>query len=130
MRRLALIAIVLGSAAASAASAESRDSTVHRTLDDWLATAGAPDASWTSTVSAADLAGAAFAPRTGAASAQPLARLLDRETYVAGEGPVRWTVNELQLSAPADGGPIDTLRVSVGGTLRTPGGLPLRLRTP
>ena len=129
MRRLALIAIVLGSAAATAAGAATTDSASHRSLDDWLASAP-PAAAQTlssSDVSAADLANAAFAPRTAAPDAQPLARVMDRETYVPGDGLVRWNTNEVQLSNAAADGPVDTLRVSVGGTLRTPGGLPLNL---
>ena len=116
MRRLAVLAIVLGSAAASAAGAQTRVNSVSSSGDILLK---AQDQ-----VSAADLANAAFAPKTGGPDDDSLSRVLDRETYTA-EGPVRWTSNEVQLSKPSADGPVDTLRVSVGGTLRTPGGLPL-----
>lgn len=71
----------------------------------------------------------------GAASAQTLtpdltteilnsAAFAPREAYAPGEGPVEWRSGELRLS---DGraGPVDTVRINVGGVVRTPGGLPL-----
>ena len=124
MRRLAVLAIVLTSAAASTASAQSFARSFS-TADILLKP---QDETSAPAVSDADLVGAAFAPRSGSPAADPIGRLLDRETYVPSQGPVRWTSNELLLSPTAGAGPIDTLRVSVGGTLRTPGGLPLDLR--
>jgi len=120
MRPLAFLAMVLGSAAATAAGAQSL--AVNSLL-------GEPTAS---TISIAALNQAAFAPRTGApavvaADDDGIARVLDRETYAPGLGPVVWTSNELRLSRPSLTGPVDTLRVSVGGAQRTPGGLPLNL---
>ena len=113
MRPLALIAIVLGSAAATSAGAQSFTAPSQTPAD----------------VSAAALASAAFAPRTGSADAVGIGigRALDRETYAPGQGPVRWTSSEVLLSRPSADGPVDTLRFSVGGPMRTPGGLPLNL---
>jgi hypothetical protein len=106
MRRLAILAIVLGSAAATSAGAQ--------------ATSSSEDI-------ARALSSAAFAPRTGsAAAAEPLGQVLDREAYAPGLGPIRWTSNEVRLSPPSAGGPVDTLRISLGGVV-TPGGLPLAL---
>lgn len=73
---------------------------------------------------AARLNEAAFAPKTFATAVDPGAALADREGYRSGEGLVRWLSGETKLSGQ-DGGPIDSLRVSVGGAVRTPGGLPL-----
>jgi hypothetical protein len=105
MRRLAVIAIVLGCGAATNAAGQSL----------------APDRS------AHPLMEAAFAPTRGSAAADPIGRVLDREAYAAGQGPVRWTTSERRLSKPKASGRVDSLRVSVGGSLRTPGGLPLNL---
>jgi hypothetical protein len=72
---------------------------------------------------AAVLNQAAFAPRTYSGSVDPAAFLLGHETYEPGQGAVRWTTDEVRLSRSADG-PVDSLRVSVGGALVTPLGLP------
>ena len=124
MRPLAFIAMVLGSAAATAAGAQtlaSRSLAVSSLLGEPI----------TPQVSITALNQAAFAPRTGApaivAADDGIVRALDREAYATGLGPVVWTSNELRLSRPSLTGPVDTLRVSVGGALRTPGGLPLNL---
>ena len=101
MRRVAFMAIVLGCGAAALAAAETRAPASHPLMD------------------------AAFAPARAAEA--PGQTLLDREAYVAGQGPVRWTSSERQLSRPTASGRVDSLRVSVGGPLRTPGGLPLNL---
>jgi hypothetical protein len=61
----------------------------------------------------------AFAPAT-ALDNQPIAQALQREAFANG-APVRWSTGELKLS------PNDSVRVSVGGVLATPGGLPLNL---
>lgn len=47
-----------------------------------------------------------------------------REAYAPGEGPVLWRSGEVRLSGQDDG-PVDSVRIHIGGTLRTPGGLPL-----
>jgi hypothetical protein len=73
------------------------------------------------------LNGAAFAPATATGSVDPISRLIERETYQPGQGLVRWTSGETQLSPATGGGPVDSLRVSVGGVLRSPGGAPLNL---
>src|ERR1019366_1388693 len=56
-----------------------------------------------------------------------ISRLLDRDTYAPGQGLVRWSSGQVQLSPGSGAGSVDSLRVSVGGVLRDPGGLPLNL---
>jgi hypothetical protein len=107
MRPLAILATVLTCAAGSPVGAQ--------TLVTHLQT---PES--------ALLNGAAFAPRTPATSVDPIGALIEREAYAPGVGPIRWFTGETQLSKRADG-PVDSLRISVGGALRTPGGLPLNL---
>jgi hypothetical protein len=111
MRPLAILATVLTCAAASAASAQS-----------FTSASPAPDTS----AALAVLNGAAFAPKTPFNSVDPISQLIDREAYQPGAGLVRWMTGEVQL-APTAGGAVDSLRVSVGGALRTPTGLPLNL---
>ncbi len=112
MRRLVHLAIVLGSAAAGSAGAQSLVIKVPALVDQ-------PSA-------ASALADAAFAPRSPNAATDPIARLLEPEAYRANAGLVRWNTGEVRLSNGASG-PIDSLRVSVGGALRTPGGVPIDL---
>mgnify|MGYP001556818693 CR=1 FL=1 len=71
---------------------------------------------------------AAFAPPTPSAYVDPISRLIERESYEPGAGVVRWTGGQVQLSPAGAGGPVDSLRISVGGALRTPSGAPLDLR--
>jgi hypothetical protein len=108
MWRLAGLAIVLVSATASGAGAQA------------LATNSA-----STTPSPSALTAAAFAPKTGPSDAEPIAALLNREAYAPGLGPVRWASGQVQLPNTGDAGSVDSLRVSVGGDLRSPGGLPL-----
>lgn len=103
MRSLALMAIVLGCGGAASATAQ--------TL------AGQ--------TSASVLAEAAFAPKTSFTQADPIGGLIDREAFTANGDPVRWSSSEVRLSKPRAHGPVDSLRISVGGDLRTPGGLAL-----
>ncbi|MBS0334247.1 MAG: DUF2219 family protein [Proteobacteria bacterium] len=70
---------------------------------------------------------AAFAPKGPSESVDPATALVDREHYEPGQGLVRWMTGETQISAPGAGA-VDSVRVSVGGAIRTPGGLPLNLR--
>ena len=121
MRRLVYLAVVLGSAAAGSAGAQTlvTPPAAARSIEAFVGKS-APN------TSAADLAGAAFAPRSPNAAADPIARLVDREAYEPGHGLVRWNSGAVQLSNRA-AGPVDSLRVSVGGALRTPGGTPLNL---
>ncbi len=112
MRGLVHLAIVLGSAAAGTAGAQNLVLTTPHMSDP-------PSA-------AAALADAAFAPRSPHAAADPIARLIEPEAYQADTGLVRWNSGEVQLSSRASG-PIDSLRVSVGGAMRTPGGVPINL---
>jgi hypothetical protein len=73
------------------------------------------------------LMNAAFAPdRQSRQSDDPLGDLIERETFRQGGGPVRWTTNSVKLK-PARNGAQDTVRLSLGGALRTPGGIPLDL---
>jgi hypothetical protein len=76
---------------------------------------------------AAVLNQAAFAPQTSpqtyASRVDPAAMLLGHEAYEPGAGVVRWSTDQVKLSNSIDG-PIDSLRISVGGALRTPLGLP------
>ena len=76
---------------------------------------------------AAQLMNAAFQSRTFAPhgdSSDPIANLLDRETY-GPDGPVRWDNSQITL---ADNGvAVDSLRLSVGGAVHAPGGLPINV---
>jgi hypothetical protein len=109
MRPLAILATVLTCTAASAACAQS------------LSTHN-PPALVDDSVTLAILNSAAFAPASPSSDVDPISRMLQREAYEPGVGPVRWTGGETALS------PNTALRVSVGGALRTPGGAPLNLR--
>lgn len=113
MRRLAVAAIVLGCSSADAAAAQTLSL--------------APASSISADRFDHPLMDAAFAPPAAGAADDRIAYLLDREAYIPSEGPVRWTTGELQLSKPKASGRVDSLRVSVGGSLRTPGGLPINL---
>lgn len=75
---------------------------------------------------AARLNEAAFAPKSFATAVDPGAALADREGYRPGEGLMRWFSGEARLSGQG-AATVDSLRVSVGGAIRTPGGLPLTL---
>ena len=110
MRRLALAAIVLSSAAAGAADAQSL----------------APPPAAATPVLNLTLPPQAGAPAEAAASY----RRLEREVYVPGAGPVRLRSGEVRLTPQAQAGPVDSLRVTVGETLRTPGNLPPNLVRP
>lgn len=114
MRPLAVCATVLICAAASTAGAQTLSI---RT----------PDSQTDPIAAIALLNGAAFAPRTPSSDVDPISRLIERETYRPGAGLVRWTSQAVQLSQSSGGGPVDSLRVSVGGALRTLGGLPLNM---
>ena len=102
MRPLAIAATVLACAAASAAGAQSFNSSMQAS-------------------DRALLNSAAFAPPTPSTYVDPIDRMISREAYVAGEGPARWITGEAPLSANT------ALRITVGGTLKTPGGLPINL---
>ncbi|HEY0435871.1 MAG TPA: lipid A-modifier LpxR family protein [Phenylobacterium sp.] len=117
MRSLAGAATVLICAAAGAAGAQTYSS------QDF----NGPKADFAAAPSALALLNeAAFAPRTASDRVDPISSLIARETYEPGQGPVRWQTGETRLSASA-GGPIDSLRVSVGGVLRAVGGAPVNL---
>ena len=132
MRRLAYLAIVLGSAAAGSTGAQTLvippvGAAPARSMEDFIGAKSPVPKSAAAKSSAAILADAAFAPRSpGAARADPIARLADAEAYEPGKGLMRWNSGALQLSN-GETGAIDSLRVSVGGALRTPGGAPINL---
>lgn len=109
MRSLAVWATVLTCAAASAAGAQT------------LSTGAPADP----IAAQAMLNEAAFAPRAASDEVDPIDRLLEREAWRPGAGLVRWQSGEAQLSPASAAGPVDSLRVSVGGAWRTPGGAPL-----
>jgi hypothetical protein len=103
MRRLAILAIVLGCGAPVTASA---------------ATAASAPA-------AESLARAAF--NASAPEADPIAALLDRETYAPRSGLVGWSASAAPLVARPDG-VVDTLRIREGALYGAPGELPLTNR--
>jgi outer membrane protein LpxR len=114
MRPLAILATVLTCAAACSAGAQTLSTQLPPSQNDQVA-------------ALALLNGAAFAPATGSTSVDEISRLIEREGYTPGAGLERWTSSQVQLSPTKSGGPVDSLRVSVGGALYTPGGLPLNL---
>jgi hypothetical protein len=113
MRPLAICATVLTCAAASTAAAQ--------------ALSIRPPDSQTDPAAITLLNEAAFAPKAPSSDVDPISRLIERETYQPGAGLVRWTSQAVQLSPYSNGGPVDSLRVSIGGALRTLGGLPLNM---
>ncbi|HEX4711384.1 lipid A-modifier LpxR family protein [Phenylobacterium sp.] len=119
MRSVALLATVLTCAAASAAGAQ--------TLSTQTFSTPVPthDAQTDANAARALLNDAAFAPKTAGSDVDPISRLIERETYQPGAGLVRWTSSQMQLSPATGRGPVDSLRVSVGGALRSPGTLDL-----
>lgn len=108
MRSLAALAIVVTCAAATAAGAQ--------TLSGQALLNDQPEA-----LSYLAMLNGAFAPASPSNEVDPISRLLEREVYLPGAGPLRWTSGLAPLSAHT------ALRVSVGGALRTPDGLPLNL---
>ena len=65
-----------------------------------------------------------FAPRTRAGD--DFSNLIAREQVRPDGAPVRWRTNELKLGQTKSGS-VDSLRLSVGGGLRSPSGLPQNL---
>jgi hypothetical protein len=114
MRPLAVWATVLTCAAATAAGAQTLSTQIHDSASDRIA-------------ALALLNDAAFAPRSASSDVDPISRLIEREGYQPGAGLMRWSSGTTQLSGASGTGPIDSLRVSVGGALRAPGGLPLNM---
>lgn len=72
------------------------------------------------------LAAVAFAPQAQPQKADPIGDLLARDAFSPDGEPVRWRSGAVSFSQNG-GAVVDELRVSVGGALRTPGGLPLDL---
>ena len=116
MRPLAILATVLTCAAAHAAGAQS-PAYAAMTGHARMFTQAEPVPSSEVTTMAL-LNGAAFAPATVSTDVDPISQLIAHETYEPGAGLVRWTSGQVQLS-PASGGAVDSLRVSVGGVVRT-----------
>ncbi len=127
MRPLAILATVLTCAAAGSAGAQtlSPRTSSPQTLSTHIRDI---DSSQADPIAALALLNeAAFAPKTASSDVDPISRLIEREAYQPGAGLVRWSSSAVQLSPSTGDGPIDSLRISVGGALRTPGGLPLNL---
>jgi hypothetical protein len=127
MRALAGLATVLISAA-GAAAADAQTLPTSSLPTHSLPADSVPSASLAASDAAAEqladkLNQAAFAPRSYAAHVDPAAMFLGHESYEPGAGAVRWTSSEVKLSN-SPGGPVDALRISVGGAVRTPLGLP------
>ena len=76
------------------------------------------------------LMGAAFAPDYAPRdpAADDFSKLIDREQVRPDGAPVRWRTNELKLGQTRSGA-VDSVRVSVGGALRSPSGLPQNIDT-
>lgn len=123
MRPLAILAIVVTCAAANAASAQSLTGEAPLPQIQPGPARSGQDATL------ALLNNAAFAPRTGSSDVDPTSHLIDREAYQPGAGIVRWMTGQAPLATGADGGggAVTSLRVSVGGPLRTPPGVALAL---
>jgi hypothetical protein len=126
MRPLAILATVLTCATANAAGAQSLAFAAMTGFTP-LSTQIQPTARSQDVETLALLNGAAFAPATAATGVDPISRLIERETFAPGQGLVRWTSGETQLSPATPGGPVDSLRVSIGGVFRAPGAAPLNL---
>jgi hypothetical protein len=123
MRPLALLATVLISVTATAAGAQSLTAPQSLTGPPVLKIQIPSSSAQNDEAAALALLNtAAFAPAGASTAVDPISRMIEREGYQPGAGPVRWTGAEALLS------PNTALRVSVGGTLRTAGGLPLNLR--
>lgn len=112
MRRVAILAIVLGCSAASAA----------------MAGPPATPLSARAPVSRDALAQAAFRRDAGPSDSDPIGSLLDRDAYAPGAGVYGVRTGEADLAAHGPGGPIDSLRVREG-SLQRPGNLPLTQRS-
>lgn len=105
MRPLAGLAIALGCTAATAASAQSLN--------------GAPANLRLQPISAPD----DFAPRV---KGDDFSTLVDRERFTSQGDPIRWRTDKVTLGATKNGS-VDTLRLSTGGAIRSPSGLPADL---
>lgn len=106
MRLLACVAIACGCGAATEVAAQ-----------------GAPMMSGSSRLMDAAFA-PDFAPRTG--QADDFSNLIEREQIRPDGSQVRWRTNELKLGQTKSGA-VDSLRISVGGGLHSPSGLPQNL---
>jgi len=116
MRPLVILATVLTYAAAGAAGAQTTSSQNN----------SIPGISTQVSSTRALLNDAAFAPNTASSEVDPISRLIEREGYAPGAGLVRWTSGTTRLPSSGRGG-VNSLRVSVGGEIGGPGGLPLNL---
>jgi hypothetical protein len=77
--------------------------------------------------SATDLKDAAFAPDKAPKIRQDdFSNLVEREQFAPDGAPVRWTTNNFQLGKTARGS-VDSMRLSVGGAVRSPSGLPANI---
>lgn len=74
---------------------------------------------------AASLRDAAFAPNYAPkVQGDDFSNLIEREQFAADGSPVRWTTNTFKLGKPAKSGASNQVRLSLGGTMQTPSGLP------
>src|SRR4030081_3192363 len=105
MRPLAILATVLTCAAANAAGAQSL-AFAAMTGQTPLSTQIQPAGKDVETL--ALLNSAAFAPAGASTFVDPISRLIARETYEPGQGLVRWTSGETQISPATGGGPVDS----------------------
>ena len=78
-------------------------------------------------IGAEELKGAAFAPdKAPKVQQDDFATLIEREQFTSDGAPVRWTTNNFQLGKTARGS-VDSVRLSVGGAMRSDSGLPAPL---
>ncbi len=102
MRPLAGLAIALGCTAATGAAAQSLSG-------------GTEGPSYAPSARASD-----YAPKT---RSDDFSNLIEREQFTAGGDPVRWRTDTVTLGESKKGA-VDSVRVSVGGAMRSPTGLP------
>jgi hypothetical protein len=76
--------------------------------------------------SAARLNAAAFAPDYAPNRNDSFPKLIEREQFRSDGAPVRWRSGSVKLGQTANGA-VDSVRLSVGGAVRSPSGLPVEL---
>lgn len=109
MRLLAGLAIALGVGAATEVAAQTVTPGSVATSSSLRDAAAAPD----------------YAPSNYAPKVQPddFSKLIEREQFATDGSPVRWTTNTFKLGKTANGAS-NQVRLSLGGTMHTPSGLP------
>lgn len=76
--------------------------------------------------SAARLNAAAFAPNRASDNQDDFSKLADREQFRPDGAPVRWRSGSVKLGQTKNGA-VDSMRLSVGGAVRSPSGLPVEI---